>query len=176
MVFIFLLDITGINFIFYFINKFFTGSRAINYDNSVQMEAIQRVGRSKIWIRYSAYAIIAALSVIYGFWHLILLYWFVPYITWFALTMRLRMIAEHFQVPSAAGYKSRTTVTNVIERFLFSPHNLSYHIEHHLYPSIPCYRLRKAHRLIKETSQYRENGHVTYGFVRLFSELIRKVD
>ncbi len=172
MALIFFLDITGINFIYYFIRKFSKGSKAINFNNSVQQEAIQRTGRSNKLIRYMVYAAIIALSIVFNFWLLILMYWIVPFITWFAFTMRMRMIAEHFQVPATAQYKSRTTVTNFLEGFFISPHNLSYHIEHHLYPSIPCYRLREVHELMKQTPQYKENGHITYGFRKLFSELV----
>lgn len=35
------------------------------------------------------------------------------------------------------------------ERILFSPHNMNYHAEHHLWPNVPYYNLPQMHELIK---------------------------
>jgi len=41
----------------------------------------------------------------------------------------------------------RTVETNPFFRFLYW--NMNYHTEHHMYAGVPCYRLRKLHKLIK---------------------------
>jgi fatty acid desaturase len=35
-------------------------------------------------------------------------------------------------------------------RWLIFPHQVNYHIEHHLYASVPCYRLPELHRAMLE--------------------------
>ncbi len=42
---------------------------------------------------------------------------------------------------------SRTLILNPLFRFLYW--HMNYHIEHHMYPAVPCYRLGQLHRLIQ---------------------------
>ena len=41
---------------------------------------------------------------------------------------------------------ARTTHANVIERILFAPYWVNYHVEHHAYMFVPCHRLKALHR------------------------------
>ena len=50
--------------------------------------------------------------------------------------------------------------------FLYA--NMNYHIEHHLYPSIPYYNLPQIHSLIKEKPDY---PNYSNGLFELFKEL-----
>ncbi len=79
------------------------------------------------------------------------LLWIIPAMTVLQFLLRIRGIAEH------AGYQpnenqmlNSRTVINPFEAFFFAPHNVNYHIEHHVYPSIPYYNLPKVHALLKE--------------------------
>ena len=40
-------------------------------------------------------------------------------------------------------------MTGAVGRFFLFPHQVAYHIEHHLFPSIPHYHLPEAHRLMR---------------------------
>ncbi|MEM7029941.1 MAG: fatty acid desaturase, partial [Chloroflexota bacterium] len=42
---------------------------------------------------------------------------------------------------------TRTIILNPVVRFLYW--HMNYHIEHHMYASVPCYNLHKLHELIK---------------------------
>jgi fatty acid desaturase len=79
-----------------------------------------------------------------------LLLWFVPSLTGYSLVLRLRSIAEHAAVTDPAGEltQTRTTLAPAPVRFFVAPHSVGYHLEHHLYPFLPCYRLPQVHRLL----------------------------
>jgi hypothetical protein len=41
----------------------------------------------------------------------------------------------------------------------------NYHLEHHLYPGVPCYRLYKIHKLLKDRGIYEQvNAHIEPSF------------
>ena len=65
--------------------------------------------------------------------------------------LRLRAIAEHgattdFSSPLTAA---RTNVAPAWLEWLIFPHHVNYHIEHHLYASVPHYHLPRLHREMK---------------------------
>lgn len=104
---------------------------------------------------------------------LVLLYWFVPLFTWLIFIFRIRSIAEHSALSgrSEPYAQTRTTVPSLLERLLIAPKNVGYHLEHHLYPSVPFYRLPKLHALLMATPAYRE-AHVTRGYLGVMKECI----
>jgi fatty acid desaturase len=51
---------------------------------------------------------------------------------------------------------SRTIILNPLFRFLYW--HMNYHIEHHMFAAIPCYRLGKTHKLIKADLPYSTVG------------------
>ncbi|MEM6300118.1 MAG: fatty acid desaturase family protein [Pseudomonadota bacterium] len=78
------------------------------------------------------------------------LLWVVAYLTAYPLIARIRQIAEHANVPGLyepdPRGNTRTTRANWLERLILAPNNVSYHIEHHLLPSVPAWRLRDLHQ------------------------------
>lgn len=82
-------------------------------------------------------------------------FWLVPMVTVLQPILRLRAICEHgattdFSSPLTAARSNRTggKVLNVLGRALLFPHHVNYHLEHHLYPAVPHYRLPELHRLL----------------------------
>lgn len=95
-------------------------------------------------------AIFASLAALHHPWFYVTL-WLLPAITALQVLLRIRGIAEH------AGYSytknqmlSARTVVSSWQTFLCAPHSVNYHIEHHVYPSIPHYNLSRVHKLLKE--------------------------
>jgi len=78
--------------------------------------------------------------------------WLVPMLTWYQLASRVRNIAEHAVVGPADDplRNTRTTRANWLERALWAPYWVNYHLEHHLFIFAPCWRLPSAHRLLGE--------------------------
>jgi fatty acid desaturase len=110
-------------------------------------------------------------SIALGFWKLILLYWIVPLLTVFLAIRYLRSIAEHYAVEHENVLnESRTVLAPFWERWLIAPWGLNYHLEHHLFPGVPCFRLGELHRLLMTREPYPKIAHVTHGY---FSGLLR---
>ncbi len=76
--------------------------------------------------------------------------WLLPLLTWFLLFSRIRNIAEHAVTGDRHNRlrNTRTTFANLFERALVAPYWVNYHLEHHLYTFVPCWKLRQAHRLL----------------------------
>ncbi|MGH8733379.1 MAG: fatty acid desaturase, partial [Burkholderiales bacterium] len=92
-----------------------------------------------------------AMFVIMGWSGYLLQYlvlWWLPLVTVVQAILRLRAIAEHgattdFSSPLTAA---RTNVAPAWLEWLIFPHHVNYHIEHHLYASVPHYNLPALHR------------------------------
>ena len=63
---------------------------------------------------------------------------------------RIRNIAEHAVVPDPDDplRNTRTTRANFLERLLVAPYWVNFHLEHHLFMFVPCWRLPAAHRAL----------------------------
>ncbi len=113
----------------------------------------------------------ALTSIGLGFWKLILLYWIVPLATVFLAIRYIRSVAEHYAVEhDNVLTESRTLLALFWECWLIAPWGLNYHLEHHLFPSVPCFRLGELHRLLMTRDPYPQIAHVTHGY---FSGLLR---
>jgi fatty acid desaturase len=80
-----------------------------------------------------------------------LVLWILPLITVVQAILRLRAIAEHgattdFSSPLTAA---RTNLAPAWLEWLIFPHQVNYHIEHHLYASVPHYNLPRLHRELR---------------------------
>ncbi len=110
-------------------------------------------------------------SIVLGFWKLILLYWIVPLMTVFLAIRYLRSVAEHYAVEHENVLnESRTVLAPFWELWLIAPWGLNYHLEHHMFPSVPCFRLAELHRLLMSRDPYPDMAHITRGY---FSGLLR---
>ena len=79
-----------------------------------------------------------------------LLIWWLPAWTGYSVVLRIRSIAEHACVSDPADplRQTRTTLAPAWLRFLVAPHHVNYHLEHHLFMTVPHYNLPAAHRLL----------------------------
>ncbi len=85
-----------------------------------------------------------------GYWWLYPALWLLPLATWYQLMSRVRNIAEHAVVPDNDDplRNTRTTLVNPLERLFIAPYWVNYHLEHHLFMFVPCWRLPQAHRAL----------------------------
>ena len=86
-----------------------------------------------------------------GGWWVWLVMWLLPMMTWLPLVYRVRNIAEHALVAQNQPdplRQARTTHANWLERVVVAPYWVNYHCEHHLFTSVPCWNLPRAHALL----------------------------
>jgi len=80
--------------------------------------------------------------------------WFGTLMSSYMLVARLRQVAEHAAVPDADNpdprQNTRTVDAPAWQRFLMAPHCVNFHLEHHLLPGVPCYRLPRFRALLKQ--------------------------
>ena len=102
-----------------------------------------------------AHAILFALTSLLAS-PLLYLLWIGAYLTTFQFCLRIRSIAEHSVVEDSTNplRNTRTTYANPLERVLFAPYHVNYHVEHHMMMGVPSYNLPKMHKLIKERGFY----------------------
>lgn len=92
--------------------------------------------------RWLYYTVAAAVITAGSGWTTVLLFWFVPMLTFLPALLHLRGLAEHFGLPwNHELTQSRSVAAGALQRFLFAPHHGGLHVEHHLYPSVPWYHL-----------------------------------
>ncbi len=92
-------------------------------------------------------ALFAGLALL-GYWWLYPVLWLLPLMTWYQLVSRIRNIAEHAVVPDNDDpwRNTRTTLAGPLTRLVLAPYRVNYHLEHHLFPFAPCWRLPHLHR------------------------------
>ncbi len=100
----------------------------------------------------------------HGFLLQYLVLWILPLATVVQAILRLRAIAEHgattdFSSPLTAA---RTNVVPGWLGWLIFPHNVNYHIEHHLYASVPQYNLPALHRELADRGLLENAEVVTF--------------
>lgn len=118
---------------------------------------------------------IAAISLIayFGCWQLVFAYWIVPIFTWLAMILKLRAFADHAgleNIPEVSVRLSRTLVPNLFDRLFIAPRNVSYHLCHHFYMTVPSNNLKALHEELKKQPAYRDRCRITHGFAGLIKE------
>ena len=117
-------------------------------DTSAKLRAEARSDRNMVIGLHLALLVVFAAS---GCLVQYLVLWVLPLVTVVQAILRLRAIAEHgattdFSSPLTAV---RTNLGPAWLRWLIFPHNVNYHIEHHLYASVPQYNLPRLHEEMK---------------------------
>ncbi len=81
------------------------------------------------------------------------LYWLVPYCTFTQIFFRVRGAIEHGNTPDSQNpyQQTRTYLIHPVLAFFFAPKQVNYHLEHHLYPSVPFYNLPRLHAVLQQT-------------------------
>lgn len=114
------------------------------YLTEKQYKAAQREVRQNM----AGYLVIGIISVWLQTWAA-LQFWILPLILMKAVH-QLQNITEHTGMPNEEGIliNTRTIKTNSVMRWLMW--SMQYHTAHHLYPSVPFFRLRVLHQEIVE--------------------------
>lgn len=102
--------------------------------------------------------IIICQSVLFLFFISFEVYFF--YFAWLYLALslspllsRLRFLVEH----PGKNNTTKTSTSTLLEKIFFAPHSFNYHYEHHMFPLVPPYNLKKIHSHIKTNNFFKEN-------------------
>jgi fatty acid desaturase len=136
----------------------------------------RKLSHSKTYIalRISFYVIVLSSIIFAGYAYEFLIYWLIPYPTIFFGIMYIRSVAEHFAIENIDEKLegTRTVIPHFWERAFFGPHNVSYHLEHHIYAGVPFYNLPALHKEMMKHPQFAAKAHITYGYT---TGLIREI-
>lgn len=161
-------DITGINFIYYKFLKL----------KSLMKQPVNMKWPFPVSDRYDLgillyYSTLTGIIFYFNFQFYFLILYIIPYITIYQFLNRLRFYTEHRNLEPDTKYKTRTLKLNALQRFFFSPYNLGYHTEHHLYPNVPFYHLPELHNELIKKNEFSRNMIVEKDFFSIFKLFVR---
>jgi fatty acid desaturase len=114
----------------------------------------------------SLLAITATGLTLSGLWLEFLVLWIVPSLTVLTAIFRIRSVAEHLVTPNTHELNaSRTVEPTWIEKLLVAPCAVNYHLEHHLFPSVPFYNLAKLHKVLVGDPAFSRAAHISRGYL-----------
>ena len=130
-----------------------SGNADIHYIHRAKRPAVIREARGFLL----GYTAVFTGGMLFGLTE-ILVYWVIPVLVGQPF-LRLFLLAEHTLCPTDPNMleNTRTTVTNPLVRFLCW--NMCYHVEHHVWPSIPFHQLARAHRLARPHIHFLATGY-----------------
>lgn len=106
-----------------------------------------------------------------------LVLWTLPLATVLQPILRLRAVCEHGAVTDLGSplTAARTNLVGPLGRLLLFPHHVNYHVEHHLFPAVPHYRLPELHEELKRRGvlQHAEVRSLRETLGRVFAEPAR---
>jgi fatty acid desaturase len=92
--------------------------------------------------------------------------WALPLLTTFPLFMVLRQIVQHGNSDRGWLTNTRVFLCHPVINFAVFPLGQEYHLPHHMFSSVPHYRLKALHDLMMQTPEYRDQITVVEGYFR----------
>ena len=154
-------DLFGLTFL-----RLRLASFKIRQGEAHKIEGAGAFQKSSPWPFLITNSIIFAVMWALGHWPLYFALWLAPLMTWFFVVIRLRNITEHAitSFDDNPLTHARTTYTNIFEKIFFGPYWVNYHIEHHAYMFVPCYRLKALHEAM---SAHHDKMEIRAGYRRV---------
>ncbi len=122
--------------------------------------------RHLIFLKLAFYSGLAIGLSLTSTWHIFALYWLVPYFLVMPVAERIRSISEHFGLARENELNhSRNILCSPLEAFVFGPHNVRYHLDHHMFPTVPQYNLPKLHQALSEIPEYSDSAHENHAYI-----------
>lgn len=109
---------------------------------------------------------IVGVSIWFGFWDELILFWLIPYVTVFQVLGYFIEISEHYPLVGKNTvdlYMTRNRFSPWFEAFFTSMHSENFHLVHHLLPSVPFWNQVKAHKILLADSNYARHNSLTGG-------------
>jgi len=159
-------DLMGNGFlrIFYFMQRYFDNQTNLNGKNTKpEIKKSKNNKRSKL-VALCFYSGVFTLLTLTHQWHLFIYLWLIPFFTVLPMLLRLRQLNEHYGLERQHDFNmSRNYTCRWFEKFLFAPHNVHYHLDHHLFMSVPFYQLPKLNQILKKHPEFNSLAHESVG-------------
>jgi fatty acid desaturase len=97
-------------------------------------------------------------------WIYYAVYWLVPIFTSFSFFMILRQLVQHGNGDRGWLTNTRTFFVARFINFSVFPIGQDYHLPHHIYASVPHYRLKQLHEALLEYPEYRQHALEVHGY------------
>ncbi len=90
--------------------------------------------------------------------------WVAPIFTSFSFFMILRQIVQHGNGGRGWLTNTRVFLVNPLINFAVFPMGQDYHLPHHIFASVPHYRLKELHEFLEQCAEYRAQAVVVEGY------------
>jgi fatty acid desaturase len=90
--------------------------------------------------------------------------WLLPLFTSYAFFMILRQIVQHGNADRSWLTNTRTFLVGRFINFAVFPMGQEYHLPHHMYATVPHFRLKQLHELLMQYPEYAEEAVVVEGY------------
>ncbi|MFN4257934.1 MAG: fatty acid desaturase family protein [Gemmataceae bacterium] len=97
-------------------------------------------------------------------WFYFFLLWLVPIFTSFSFFMILRQLVQHGNGGRGWLTNTRVFLVHPFINFAVFPLGQDYHLPHHLFATVPHYRLKQLHELLLQYPEYQEQAVVVEGY------------
>ena len=126
----------------------------------------------QVMVQVALAGVLMALGIGWTWW-----LWAATFMTSYMLAIRLRQIAEHAAVPDANDpdprLNTRTVTAPLWQRWLLAPNGVNYHLEHHLLPGVPCYRLQTFRARLIENG-WLDQAPIFNSYHQVFAHAVRR--
>ena len=159
--FILMIHIPGGNIFTFLFTHIETIKHALGFTSAVMKDCIPKYEQSKMRlfarIHLILWMIIVSYSIYFQTWFLIL-YLLLPFLYGTTLINIIHFI-QHAGLKNNETDHRLTTRTVKLNFFLnFLCWNMEYHLEHHMFPMVPSYNLKKLHEVVKDQMPKPKNG------------------
>src|SRR6202043_1854660 len=128
----------------------------------ISMRAMSLMRITYISLLFNALAWLSFVTPYAALYYLLL--WVVPIFTSFSFFMILRQLVQHGNGDRGWLTNTRVFFINPLINFAVFPLGQDYHLPHHLFASIPHYRLKELHEVLLQCAEYREQAVVVEGY------------
>ena len=126
----------------------------------------------QVMVQVALAGVLVAMGIGWTWW-----LWAATFMTSYMLVIRLRQIAEHAAVPDANDpdprLNTRTVTAPLWQRWLLAPNGVNYHLEHHLLPGVPCYRLQTFRARLIENG-WLDQAPIFNSYHQVFAHAVRR--
>jgi fatty acid desaturase len=112
---------------------------------------------SEVITMFASHLVLALIGTYFVGAKFYFLYWLLPYLTFFQAITWFIELAEHYPIVADAKsnlHATRNRFGHPVEHFFTGMHGENFHLIHHLFPSVPFWMLKRAHRTLLQDAEY----------------------